>query len=196
MEKAWCNQCPELLDSGVVRFQVHDFFPPVHNFFTPQPVTDVTVFILRVVLHDWPDARPPRHTRDLSSRTLCSRWRAWMISALGRTWRGQVEGAEKMLAPAPLLANLDNASAHAYWMDLTMQVTFNGQERTLCEIVALALSAGCTDCGVRPASTPCARLVGGAVNPGVGVSGVEAGQMQMVECASSRRGTPTFGSRA
>ncbi|KAJ7729809.1 hypothetical protein B0H16DRAFT_1330315 [Mycena metata] len=47
----------------------------------------------------------------------------------------------KMLAPAPLLANLGKASANAYWMDLTMQVTFNGQERTLRETVALALSA-------------------------------------------------------
>ncbi|KAJ7833342.1 hypothetical protein B0H14DRAFT_2800983, partial [Mycena olivaceomarginata] len=54
----------------------------------------------------------------------------------------QVEGTEKMLAPAPLLANLGKASANAYWMDLMMQVTFNGQERTLREIVALALSAG------------------------------------------------------
>ncbi|KAF8145805.1 hypothetical protein K438DRAFT_2028593 [Mycena galopus ATCC 62051] len=48
-EKAWRAKCPELLDSGVVRFQVHDFF-------APQPVADVAVFILRVVLHDWPDA--------------------------------------------------------------------------------------------------------------------------------------------
>jgi hypothetical protein len=32
----------------------------------------------------------------------------------------QVEGAEKMLAPAPLLANLGKASANAYWMDLTV----------------------------------------------------------------------------
>ncbi|KAJ7910449.1 O-methyltransferase-domain-containing protein [Mycena leptocephala] len=48
-EKAWRAKCPELLDSGAVRFQVHDFF-------TPQPVTDASVFLLRVVLHDWPDA--------------------------------------------------------------------------------------------------------------------------------------------
>jgi len=31
-----------------------------------------------------------------------------------------VEGAERMLAPAPLLANLGKASANAYWMDLTV----------------------------------------------------------------------------
>jgi hypothetical protein len=32
----------------------------------------------------------------------------------------QFEGAEKVLAPAPLLANLGKASANAYWMDLTV----------------------------------------------------------------------------
>jgi hypothetical protein len=31
-----------------------------------------------------------------------------------------IEGAESMLAPAPLLANLGKASANAYWMDLTV----------------------------------------------------------------------------
>lgn len=32
-----------------------------------------------------------------------------------------VEGAESMLAPAPLLANLGKASSHAYCMDITVR---------------------------------------------------------------------------
>lgn len=32
-----------------------------------------------------------------------------------------VEGAERMLAPPPLLANLGKASANAYWMDMTVR---------------------------------------------------------------------------
>ncbi|KAF8218100.1 hypothetical protein K438DRAFT_2006988 [Mycena galopus ATCC 62051] len=253
-EKAWRAKCPELLDSGVVRFQVHDFF-------TPQPVTDVAVFILRVVLHDWPDAFAQRillrlreaaapHTKlvlaDFVLPLACvddfgvgedvAGSGAGDPTAGGEKQRNgdrngdsakdrepQVEGAEKMLAPAPLLANLGKASANAYWMDLTMQVTFNGQERTLREIVALALSAGWKVVRVTkapgslfghivavPVAVPVppqrrARAgsgsaffdvgVGGAVNAGVGVSGVEANQMEMVERASSRCGTPTFGSR-
>ena len=31
-----------------------------------------------------------------------------------------VEGAESILAPAPLLANLGRANANGYWMDLTV----------------------------------------------------------------------------
>ncbi|KAJ7062071.1 hypothetical protein C8F01DRAFT_1136350 [Mycena amicta] len=48
-KKAWRAKCPELLDAGAVRFQVHDFF-------TPQPILNAAVYFLRVVLHDWPDA--------------------------------------------------------------------------------------------------------------------------------------------
>jgi hypothetical protein len=33
---------------------------------------------------------------------------------------GIVEGAESMLAPPPLLANLGKASANAYYMDMTV----------------------------------------------------------------------------
>ncbi|PPR01314.1 hypothetical protein CVT24_006347 [Panaeolus cyanescens] len=47
-EKAWKDKCPELLDT-VAQFQVHDFF-------TPQPVKNAALFLLRVVLHDWPDS--------------------------------------------------------------------------------------------------------------------------------------------
>ncbi|KAJ7244419.1 hypothetical protein B0H12DRAFT_1129472 [Mycena haematopus] len=241
-EKAWRAKCPELLDSGIVRFQVHDFF-------TPQPVTDAAVFILRVVLHDWPDAFAQRillrlreaavpHTKlvlaDFVLPLACvddfgvgegetgagdSGVKRDGLEDKEREREPQVAGAEKMLAPAPLLANLGKASANAYWMDLTMQVTFNGQERTLREIVALALSAGWKVVRVTkapgslfghiiavPVAVPVppqrrARAgsgsaffdVGGARVAGAG--NVETGEMEMVERASSRCGTPTFGSR-
>ncbi|KAF8192845.1 hypothetical protein K438DRAFT_1528243, partial [Mycena galopus ATCC 62051] len=98
-----------------------------HDFFTPQPVTDVTVFILRVVLHDWPDTFMQRillhlceatalHTRLVLTDFVLPLAKASGDSAKDR--KPQVEGAEKMLAPTLLLANLDKASAHAYWMDL------------------------------------------------------------------------------
>lgn len=36
------------MDSGTARFQVHDFF-------SPQPIKGAAIFLLRAVLHDWPD---------------------------------------------------------------------------------------------------------------------------------------------
>ncbi|KAG6820459.1 hypothetical protein H0H93_000213 [Arthromyces matolae] len=150
-EKAWRAKCPELLDSGIATFQEHDFF-------TEQPIRNAAVFFLRVILHDWPDS---------SARAILLRLReaakpetklvlaefvlplacvdADEVAADDPAVTGVlngVEGAESTLAPAPLLANLGKASANAYWMDLTMQVTFNAQERTLRETTALAQSAG------------------------------------------------------
>ncbi|KAJ7769225.1 hypothetical protein DFH07DRAFT_1007117 [Mycena maculata] len=242
-EKAWRDKCPELLESGAVRFQVHDFF-------TPQPIIDAAVFLLRVVLHDWPDAFAQRILLRLRAaaaphtRLVLADWVLPLACVddfgVGSTGSGgaeqQVEGAETTLAPAPLLANLGKASANAYWMDLTMQVTFNGQERTLRETVALAASAGWRVVRVTKApgslfghivavpaplppqkraragsgsaffDVPSMSSAGKARGAGQRGGGKERDaememererelEMGMVERASSRCGTPTFGSR-
>ncbi|KAG7095079.1 hypothetical protein E1B28_005867 [Marasmius oreades] len=148
-EKAWRAKCPEYLDLEIAEFKVHDFF-------TPQPIKDPAVFFLRVVLHDWPtdyarlillrlrDAASPRTKlliADFIIPLACTDDFGSRSTEDGDGIEG-IMGAENLLAPAPLLPNLGKASANVYWMDLTMQVTFNGQERTLREIVALARSAG------------------------------------------------------
>ncbi|EGN94261.1 hypothetical protein SERLA73DRAFT_15737, partial [Serpula lacrymans var. lacrymans S7.3] len=137
----WKAQCPEMLDSGRVVFQEHDFF-------APQPIKDADVFLLRAVLHDWPDRyakrilRRLREAAELGTRLIIADHvlplAFWDLPSV----LANVEGAERTLAPAPLLPNLGKASANAYWMDLTMQAIFNGKERTLREMCALALSAG------------------------------------------------------
>ncbi|KAJ7143721.1 hypothetical protein C8R44DRAFT_139154 [Mycena epipterygia] len=158
-EKAWRTKCPELLESGAVRFQVHDFF-------TPQPVVDTVDLLLRVVPHDWPDAFAQCILREAAAPhtrlVLCPPAR--VCGQFWRRRRGEREAGDGGRAAEGLTegegegegaigggrgddartraAPLGKASANAYWMDLTMQVTFNGQERTLREIVALALSAG------------------------------------------------------
>lgn len=229
-KKAWSAKCPELLESGAVQFQVHDFF-------RPQPVTDAAVFLLRVVLHDWPDAFAQRillrlreaaapHTRlllaDFVLPLACvddfgvgvggaaGEWETEKETEGENAREPQVEGAETMLAPAPLLANLGKASANAYWMDLTMQVTFNGQERTLRETVALALSAGWKVVRVTkapgslfghivavPTAIPQRRARAGSGSAFFDASFGPAGRSDNgeMERASSRCGTPTFGSR-
>ncbi|KAJ7438835.1 hypothetical protein B0H11DRAFT_2356772, partial [Mycena galericulata] len=136
----WRGKYPELLNSGAVRFQVHDFF-------TPQPITDAAVFLLRVVLNDWPDAFTQsillrlREAAAPHTQLVLADWvlplACWVArrekrgrwgSRRSRWWRAQ--------------RRCSRTSARLYWMDLTMQVMFNGQERTLREMVALAASAG------------------------------------------------------
>ncbi|KIM86573.1 hypothetical protein PILCRDRAFT_815806 [Piloderma croceum F 1598] len=162
--KTWKERVPELLTSGTARFQAHDFF-------NPQPVLDASIFLLRVVLHDWPDSFARKILLRLREAAVIPSASSLSTSdgdvgglAGGRATtliiadhvlplacvddfevdgeESVVEGAERMLASPPLLANLGKASANAYNMDMTMQVTFNAKERTLREIVALALSAG------------------------------------------------------
>lgn len=143
-EKAWKAKCPEFLDNGTTLFQVHDFF-------APQPVKQAAVFLLRVVLHDWPDDFARRillHLREAAmphTKLLLGDFilpLACPDEVGGDELLENIQGAETMLAPPPLLPNLGKASANAYWMDMTMQVMFNAQERTLREIVGLAASAG------------------------------------------------------
>ncbi|KAJ7143715.1 hypothetical protein C8R44DRAFT_139056 [Mycena epipterygia] len=130
--------------------RISSLIDTVHDFFTPQPVVDAAVFLLRVVLHDWPDAFAQRillrlreaaapHTRlvlaDFILPVACvddfgvggeeNEKRETEEEPQGsqrekeKEKEPQVEDAETMLAPAPLLANLGKASANAYWMDLT-----------------------------------------------------------------------------
>ncbi|KIJ64089.1 hypothetical protein HYDPIDRAFT_91366, partial [Hydnomerulius pinastri MD-312] len=129
---AWRTQCLEMLESGQVQFQV---------------------YLLRVVLHDWPDsyarrilinlrvASAPETRLIIADHVLplaCNGSEPWTLDSV----LANVEGAEQTLAIPPLLPNLGKASANVYWMDLLMHITFNGKERTLREFCALALSAG------------------------------------------------------
>ncbi|KAF8128341.1 S-adenosyl-L-methionine-dependent methyltransferase, partial [Boletus edulis] len=162
--EAWRSKFPEMIESGQVVFQDHDFFEPQLPFEPPHIARHPAVYILRVVLHDWPDECARRilinlrvasnpETRlviaehvlplacadgdvlDHDERTSAEEWTLKSVLA-------NVEGAERTLVPPPLLSNLGKASATAYWMDLIMHVTFNAKERTLREFCALALSAG------------------------------------------------------
>ncbi|KAG6898618.1 hypothetical protein C0993_005645 [Termitomyces sp. T159_Od127] len=44
----WSNQSPEVINTGKLSFTPH-------GFFTPQPVANASVFILKQILHDWSD---------------------------------------------------------------------------------------------------------------------------------------------
>ncbi|KAJ6567794.1 hypothetical protein B0H10DRAFT_2238509 [Mycena sp. CBHHK59/15] len=133
----------------------------VHNFFTPQPITDAAIFLLRVML-------VPRLGRRVRAAHPAARLvlvdfvlPLACVDDFGvgegggcegtqggekekENRRGekekekepQVEGMEKMLAI------LGKASANAYRMDLTVRPHSRRMSTPLREIVALALSAG------------------------------------------------------
>ncbi|EKM77727.1 hypothetical protein AGABI1DRAFT_11256, partial [Agaricus bisporus var. burnettii JB137-S8] len=137
-EKAWAAKRPDV--SPVI----------VHDFFTPQPVKQAAVFLLRVVLHDWPDNFARRillRLREAATPDTKLLLGEFILPLACPDETGDIslegiQGIESALGSPPLLSNLGKASANAYWMDMTMQVVFNAQERTLREIVALAASVG------------------------------------------------------
>ncbi|KXN89277.1 Sterigmatocystin 8-O-methyltransferase [Leucoagaricus sp. SymC.cos] len=49
-EQYWTSNLPDAISSGAVNFEGHDFF-------SPQPHQDASVFILGYILHDWSDDR-------------------------------------------------------------------------------------------------------------------------------------------
>ncbi|KAI9570964.1 S-adenosyl-L-methionine-dependent methyltransferase [Boletus coccyginus] len=167
--EAWRSKCPEMLESGQVVFQDQDFFEPQSPFGQPHLTGHPAVYLLRVVLHDWPDecarrilinlrvASNPETRLVIAEHVLplacidedvlddvhadvCERRNTEEWTL--NSVLANVEGAERTLVPPPLVSNLGKASATAYWMDLIMHITFNGKERTLREFCALALSAG------------------------------------------------------
>jgi O-methyltransferase domain len=108
----------------------------VHDFFTTQPIKNAAVFFLRVIMHDWPDSRARmillklREAATEQTKLVLADFVLPLACAddVGSGTAGGedaevldgVEGAESILAPEPLLANLGKASANAYWMDLTV----------------------------------------------------------------------------
>ncbi|PCH41979.1 S-adenosyl-L-methionine-dependent methyltransferase [Wolfiporia cocos MD-104 SS10] len=161
-ETAWKERCPELLESGRAAFQSHNFFAPQPPL--PDAMRD-TVFLLRVITHDWPDAYVKRillHLRQAAGPNTKLLLADYVLPLAcldedpdpdspcqdcgmeGKMKAPPLPGTVRSLAPegSPLLPNLGKANANAYWLDLTMRVTFNAQERTLRELTALAQSVG------------------------------------------------------
>lgn len=111
----------------------------MHDFFTPQPIKNAAVFLLRVILHDWPDDFAQRillRLREAATADTKLLLADFVLplacvddfgvndktpGAASSEVLEDIQGAEKLLAPAPLLANLGKASSNVYWMDLTVR---------------------------------------------------------------------------
>ncbi|KAF9465796.1 S-adenosyl-L-methionine-dependent methyltransferase [Collybia nuda] len=136
----WNNSKPDIVGSGRVSFQVHDFFKE-------QPQKNTAVFLVRTICHDWPDhlvTQILRNLREAASPSTQLLLGDYVIPYSCNDVGGEVDiaGAESSKVPAPLLANMGKASSNVYWIDMTMQVLLNGQERTLSHHARLMCDAG------------------------------------------------------
>lgn len=137
----WPTQSPDALTSRRVSLRVH-------SFLEPQPVKDAAVFLLRNVLHNWPDAfivRILKHLRDAAAAEttllLVDRILPYACPAGAVADTSGIPGAEPWPAPAPLLNNLGRASGTVHALDVGVAAGMNGGERTIAELVALMTQA-------------------------------------------------------
>ncbi|GJE87401.1 hypothetical protein PsYK624_034840 [Phanerochaete sordida] len=135
----WDRQLPGARSTGKVVLQIHDLF-------APQPVCDAAVYLLRNIIHDWPDKYCLQILRHLR-KAATSDTRLVIVDSLvsyaceDRSLEG-ILGARRVVPPKPLLSNMGHAAAASYFTDIQMMELLNGKERTLKEIKDLMEASG------------------------------------------------------
>ena len=120
----WNQLEPTAIRDGRVTIQAHDFF-------APQPVEDADIFLLRAVLHNWPNPKVIEILKRLREAAVPGKTRVVVIGRVPRYAcafdRKQMPGMddivfegldEKREVPAGLLSNLGKAEARNYLIDL------------------------------------------------------------------------------
>ncbi|KAG6916948.1 hypothetical protein DXG01_004497 [Tephrocybe rancida] len=138
-KKFWKNDMP----NARVTLEVQDFF-------TPQPADrDVTIFLIKQILHDWSDEYCVKVLIQLRAAAR-SDTKLLLVESLMPFACHDPEGGNAFTipgsvpheAPAPLLANYGAVNELAYSSDMDMFVLFNSQERTIRHFDELLLSTG------------------------------------------------------
>jgi hypothetical protein len=140
--KLWNTKLPKVLESGQVKLQAHDFF-------TAQPITNASVFLLKQIMHDWSDFYASKILVELR-KVATSDTKLVLVDSLmpfacrypKSDAKNAVPGAVPQEAPEPLLANYGAANEMGYNGDLTMLLLFNSLERTVKHLSGLLESTG------------------------------------------------------
>ncbi|KAG6915443.1 hypothetical protein DXG01_011473 [Tephrocybe rancida] len=111
----WSKQYPEIIDTGRLAFMPHDFF-------TPQPVANASVFILKQILHNWADPYSAKILRALRAAAMPETKLVLIDNIVAYACHdptiGSTLGFKYKEAPAPLLPNYGAANIMPYILDL------------------------------------------------------------------------------
>ncbi|KAF7344103.1 S-adenosyl-L-methionine-dependent methyltransferase [Mycena venus] len=142
-KELWNTKLPAAINSGQVTLQVHDFF-------TPQPQTGASIFLLKQIMHDWSDENCKKILTHLWDAAGSDTRLLLFDTIMPLTChdpsaddpKGIPGAAPVSEAPAPLLANYGAVSEMAYTADFVMFALFNSQERTAMHLVELLRQVG------------------------------------------------------
>ncbi|KAJ7857293.1 S-adenosyl-L-methionine-dependent methyltransferase [Mycena olivaceomarginata] len=134
--EVWPKACPEAIAEKRIQFQAIDFFIDL-------PIAGCDVYYLKNILHAFSTSRcltilkGIRKSMKPSSRVLIHEY-------ILQTAESGDKPANKQLknAPAPLLNNYGEGRIRQYYLDVSLMVLVNSQERTLDEYVKLGEEAG------------------------------------------------------
>lgn len=173
---------PSAVQNGTVRLQgqcvevvtqnnsIQKDIPLAHNFFEHQPIENVSVFLLRFVIHDWPDELARKIFRQLR-RAAGPQTKMVLLefivpytcaSTTGDNQFSDIPGVETPSVPYPLLPSLGPASSHIFFLDMRVSTSIefkctvhitngagdqmmnncNSPERTIGQWVELAEGTG------------------------------------------------------
>ncbi|KAJ8093236.1 hypothetical protein PM082_020730 [Marasmius tenuissimus] len=141
-KKWWSSNMPEAVSSGQITLQAHDFF-------TPQPQKNATVFMIKQILHDWSDEYCVKILKQLRASATPDTILLVLESIMPYACHDPsaeddkaIPGAVPKEAPPPLIANYGAANELGYLSDIDMFVLFNSQERTIRHFDRLLASTG------------------------------------------------------
>jgi len=141
--KVWEAEDTAAISSGCVTLQVQDFFQPQ---ICPSP----TIFMLRHILHNWPDAHCLTILKNLRASAIPGFTKLLVIDSVvlyasppkKEDEFASIPGAIPPPVPAPLLPNLGRAALDTHDLDFCMMVGLNSSERTLGGFAKLGKETG------------------------------------------------------
>ena len=120
----WNRHEPKAIGDGQVTIQAHDFL-------SPQPVNDADIFLLRYILHNWPNPKAIEILKRLREAAIPGKTKVLIIDGVVQyacaTDQKQIRGADgivfegsdkKSKVPAGLLPNLGRAEGRNYYLDI------------------------------------------------------------------------------
>lgn len=130
-EQVWLQELPVALQTERVQLMAHDFF-------TKQPVKSAAAFLMRHILHDWPDEACVVILRQIRDAMQADT----PLLVVDKAVHSTAGSALLRAAPSPLPPNYGYAEHYSSFQAICMLTMFNGVERTPEELAALAAQAG------------------------------------------------------